>query len=93
MRKIIKKSLVQAPEQQCFWTCDGRILRNLKDLSACLKIMSDKSFHYHVGKTKNDFAKWIEEVLGDSALAGKIRRMKNRLVVLRSVEAAIRKYL
>jgi hypothetical protein len=61
-----------------FWICDGRTLRNLGDLASALKDMNDDVFNYHVNKEKNDFAKWIHDVIGDKTLATSIAKLKTK---------------
>lgn len=90
-KKETKHSLVNAPDECCFWTCDGRVLHNLHDLHHALEEMSDESFCYHVTKEKNDFAKWVREVLQDSQLAKQISRIKTRKACLKKVEARLKK--
>jgi hypothetical protein len=71
-----KPVLVCAPGEQCFWTTDGRILSNLVELKDALASMTDDVFAYHVSKERNDFADWIEHVLGDAELATAFRKSK-----------------
>lgn len=85
-----KNVVLSAPDEKCFWVCDGRILRNLNDLAAALKSMSEPTFKYHVSKSKNDFMKWIKEVLQDNKLARSLRRVKTRMSTLEKVEARIK---
>jgi hypothetical protein len=54
--------------------------------------MSNESFKYHVAKDRNDFAKWVEDVLQEPIFARKLKTMKTRLTALRSAEAEIKKY-
>lgn len=92
VKKAAKKNLFYAPDVWCFWVSDGRILRSLVDLRDGLKEMSDEVFKNHVNKEKNDFAKWIEDILGESVFAKKMRTMKTRLTALRTVESELKKY-
>ena len=91
-RTSIKKFSRDIPDNFCFWTSDGRTLRNLADLANALREMNDGVFKHHVNVERNDFAKWIEEILGEPVFARKMRTMKSRLTALRSVEAEIKKY-
>lgn len=90
--KIGKKYLLNAADEHCFWVCDGRILRNLSDLKDALADMSDRIFAYHINDAKNDFAKWVEEILKDPVFARKLHTMKSRKTALRSVTAELKKY-
>lgn len=71
-----KNSLVCAPEEQCFWVTDGKVLSNLTELKEALAQMTEDVFAYHVTKERNDFAEWIEHVLGDAELAASFRKSK-----------------
>lgn len=71
-----KAALVCADGAQCFWTTDGKVLSNLLELRDAFERMSDKVFTYHVTKDKNDFADWVEDVLGDRELGKALRRSR-----------------
>lgn len=71
--KKAKRVLVCALGEQCFWTTDGTIISNLVELKEELERMTQDVFEYHVTESKNDFADWIQYVLGDPALADKLR--------------------
>lgn len=62
-----------AEEWQAFWCNHGVIARNLSELSSSLASMTQEQFAHHVNAEKNDFASWVEQVLGDAALATKMR--------------------
>jgi hypothetical protein len=61
-----------------FFSKDGCILGNLPQLAECLAHMNDDSFGYHVTPEKNDFSRWIGEVVGDDKLAKDIRLAMSR---------------
>lgn len=71
-----KNALVCAPDEQCFWVTDGKVLSNLVELKEALAQMTEDVFAYHVTKERNDFADWIEHVLGDAELATSFRKSK-----------------
>jgi hypothetical protein len=71
-----KRALVCANSEQCFWTTDGKVLKNLVELRDSLAHMTDKVFAHHVTKNKNDFADWINHVLQDGELAVSLRSAK-----------------
>lgn len=70
------KMLVCAPDDKCFWTTDGKILKNLAELQMAFGTMGDEVFLHHVTKEKNDFADWVEHVLEDARLAADLRKSK-----------------
>ena len=49
---------------------DGEILNNIHELKAALGKMHSSAYHHHVSEEKNDFARWVRDVLGDDKLAG-----------------------
>lgn len=89
-KKIKKAALVCANGSECFWTTDGRVLSNLVELRDSLSAMGDEAFKHHVTKDKNDFADWIEYILGDKALAKALRKAKKatsaRTIVVRRLK-------
>lgn len=87
-----KRVLVCAQGEQCFWTTDGKIIANLVELRDALNTMADEVFQYHVTKQKNDFADWIEYVLGDAELAGKLRSAKKSTSARTFVVTRLKKY-
>lgn len=70
------KLLVCAPDDKCFWTTDGHILKNLEDLKLAFGTMADEVFLHHVNSEKNDFADWVEQVLEDAKCAAALRKSK-----------------
>ena len=76
LKVLSEKVLSDCKPSDAFWTCHGRIVRNIYELANTIESMDDSSFIYHVNDdhNKNDFAKWIKEVLDDSELA---RRLEN----------------
>ena len=92
VQKPQKKTLASVEGEQCFWVSSGHILCNIKDLRDALSSMSDDTFVYHVNKEKNDFAKWIEEVLGDGNLANQLDRSKTRATAYKVIDTHLKKY-
>lgn len=78
-----------APEN-CFWINYGAILKNLGELSGELKTMDQRSFRYHVNKKKNDFAKWIDEIVQDKTLVKELSKVKTQQSFLKKLDARIR---
>jgi alpha-amylase len=77
-KRVIHTFLQDVPEDKMFWCVDGRVFRNLRELAAALKDMSDETFRYHVNDHKNDFSNWIKDVIGDSTLARNLLNVKDR---------------
>ena len=82
--------LADAPLDKCFWVNCGPILKNLRELREALAdSISDEQFAYHVARDRNDFAVWVEEVLGDATCAKALRRARTRQASLRAVAARL----
>jgi|SRR3989304_7562406 len=73
--KAQPEKLADVPVEKRFYSNDGRILNNLEELVSALKVMSDQTFRYHVNESKNDFANWIADVIGDDKLAADLRKV------------------
>ncbi len=90
-KKSTATAMANAPDDKRFWVSDGKVLRNVNDLYGALKAMSDGTFRHHVNKEKNDFAKWLREVLKESRLARQIKRVKTREATIKWVAGRLRK--
>lgn len=82
VKKVTKKGnsglmpLVYTVETKAFWTSEGEILNSLLALREALAKMPKSVFSHHVNTNKNDFATWVEEVLGDVPCARDMRKAK-----------------
>lgn len=81
--------LADVPQEHVFWCCDGRILRNLRELCDALGAMSDEAFAYHVNAAKNDFHNWVKDVIKDETLAGDLLKAANAGTAVRVVTERI----
>ena len=86
------RALVCAPDDKCFWTTDGQILQNLEELKFAFGTMDDSVFLHHVTKEKNDFADWVEHVLGDAVCAAALRKAKKAKTAETVVIKSLRNY-
>lgn len=77
--------LGDVPQGKQFWCRDGRILKNLPELEVALMQMTEETFRYHSNETKNDFSKWVREVIGDEELARDLQKSTTRLQAAKSV--------
>jgi hypothetical protein len=84
-----KKYLAPSPAEQGFWCRDGRVFRDLADLAHGLESMTDEIFAYHANNDKNDFAKWVADVIGDQQLAGELGRAKGRVAAAAAVQVRL----
>ncbi|MEM4268472.1 MAG: hypothetical protein QXK37_06620 [Candidatus Woesearchaeota archaeon] len=84
-KEIAQREISGVPEDKVFWLHDGRILKNLFDLVDALKDIPPEIFTHHVNEGKNDFANWINEVIGDKKLADEIRNHRDAISILNKV--------
>ena len=92
-REEAAKYLSDAPAEQCFWANDGHVLKNLSELAGAFPQMSKDAYSYHANKEKNDFSKWINDIIGDKKLANDllssktkdsaVKKLNSRLAVLK----------
>ena len=87
--KVQRTPIAEAPPDQCFWVNFGPVVKNLQELRDALATMSDEQFAHHVGPGKNDFANWVDHVLGHTACAQALRRAKTKRGALKAVETQL----
>jgi hypothetical protein len=84
------RHLIQAPPDKAFWVNGGPVLTDLQQLRQALaREISDEQFVHHVTGDKNDFAQWVEEVLGDTQCAEALRQARSRTEALRATEGTL----
>jgi len=95
LKAVAKKTgnllpLVVAREEYSFWTSNGSVLANLKELELALKSMSPEVYNHHVTKNKNDFASWVAAILKDRDCADDLKKAKTakgaKLIVTRHLK-------
>lgn len=78
-KQVAKARLADVSEEKRFWVNDGRYLSNLDGLKTALDEMTDETFLAHSNEEKSDFAKWVDEVIGDDKLAADLKKSATRL--------------
>ncbi|MCX5998030.1 MAG: hypothetical protein NTU41_00140 [Chloroflexi bacterium] len=73
-----QRLLADVPQDYVFRCCDGRILKNMRELMAALDTMTEETFAYHSNQTKSDFSKWVADVMKDDKLAADLAKSQNR---------------
>ena len=73
-----REYLSDCSSEQCFWVNDGPILKNMEELANALPQMSDETYNHHVNNEKNDFSRWINDVIGDQQLSNNLLSSKNK---------------
>jgi hypothetical protein len=71
-------ALRDAPQENYFILCNGKPVKNMKELADILEELEDHVFNYHVSSNKNDFATWIKDVFKDLELAEKLAGVKDK---------------
>lgn len=89
-RDTARKYLRNVSPEKSFWIMEGPIIKNLSELVRELKIMSNHTFIYHVNRKKNDFAKWIQEVIEDKTLARDIKKAYSKTQLLKKVQSRVK---
>ena len=80
------KYLCNVSPEQCFWVNNGPILKNVEELANALESISEDIYSYHANNDKNDFSKWIGDVIGDQKLANELLSSKSRESALKKVK-------
>ena len=83
------KYLCNAAPDHCFWVNNGPILKNVEELADALESISEDTYSYHANKNKNDFSKWISEIIGDNKLANDLLSAKNKNSAVNKVRARL----
>jgi hypothetical protein len=77
-RAVSKSCLSDVAADKVFLCHDGRVMKNLDELSVALREMSEETFRYHVTADRNDFSKWVEDVIGDHELSAVLKNSSTR---------------
>jgi hypothetical protein len=84
-----KRRLEDVPDEKRFWCHDGKVIKNLGEFGKALNDMGDETFHYHLGEGRNDFSKWVKDVVGDEKLAGDLSKAGSRAQASQAVALRI----
>jgi hypothetical protein len=89
LKEQADKALAKVPEEYVFWCHDGRTFRDMKDLAEGLVAISDDIFAYHVNSERNDFSKWVKDVIRDEKLASDLAVVISRTQAAECVAARL----
>ena len=67
-----------APKENYFVLCDGKQVKNIKELADVMEDIEKHVFDHHVTPDSNDFAKWVEDIFKDVGLAKKLAGVKEK---------------
>lgn len=92
LKVLREKVLSDCRPDTAFWTCHGKIIRNIYELADSIDSMNDPSFMYHVNddNQKNDFAKWISEALEDGELGHSLKKIRDKGDYVRIIRERIK---
>lgn len=72
-----------------FYLKSGLALKSLCDLEATLIEMNDETFLHHVKDSRNDFAVWVREIIGDAKLANKLELLDTKQEMANAVSVRV----
>ena len=78
LREEAERYLSNVPEEYAFHVQDGRVLRNMHDLGEALNSIADETYAYHVNGSKNDFSRWVADIIRDEKLTRDLTKASNR---------------
>lgn len=84
-----KHLLNEVPQGKEFYCKDGKVFKRMEDLANALKKIDDPTFSTHVSGEKNDFANWVEDVVGDVVLASKLKRAQKQDTMCRITNSRV----
>lgn len=67
-----------APVSNYFVLCNGKPVKNVKELADIMDDLEDHVFNHHVRPDHNDFAIWIRDIFKDVELAQKLSNVKGK---------------
>jgi hypothetical protein len=67
-----------APENNYFVLCNGKPIKNVKELADIMDELEDHVFNHHVRPDHNDFANWVKDIFKEVELAEKIINSKDK---------------
>ncbi len=85
LREDAERLLGDVPDEYLFQCCDGRTLRNMRDLEKALISMADETYAFHSNTEKADFSVWVSDVIGDEKLARDLAKSPNQAQAARNV--------
>ena len=92
MKVLREKALSDCRPDFSFWTCHGRVVRNVYEMADAIDGMNDDAFRYHVNddNKKNDFANWLLNIIEDGELAHRLKKVRDRQTYVKIIRDRIR---
>jgi len=88
-KTVAQEMLGDVPQEKQFWCQDGRVVKNVRELEAALREMTEETFRHHSNEAKNDFSNWVRDVIGDEKLSRDLRKSTTRAQAAKCVAARI----
>jgi hypothetical protein len=88
-RGVAGNRLADVPDDVAFSCYDGKILRNLGELENALTGMEEETFSHHVTESKNDFSRWVRDIISDEKLAKDLEKSSSRGQAAKAVSSRI----
>ena len=86
LKQDVERLTSSLPEEHVFRCCDGRILRNMRELRDALYNIADETYKYHAGTEKTDFSNWGRAIIKDEELARDLSKSANRKIAAKKVD-------
>ena len=84
-----KKFLTNVAPEKSFWVNNGPVIHSLSELADMAGKLDNKKFAHHVNNGKNDFEKWVHDVIGDAALANQLKAVKTKATFAKVVQQRV----
>ncbi len=84
------KSLKDVRPEHQFILKTGEKIKNLEELVSKLRGMADDVFTHHVNDTRNDFRRWINDIINDKPLADALGSLLRKNEILTAISSRMR---
>lgn len=72
-REEATRYLADVPEEYVFRCHDSRVFKDLRELRDGLANMTEEVYAYHANTERNDFSRWVRDVIKDEKLAAELQ--------------------
>jgi hypothetical protein len=86
------QAYVTEPEKS-FVFANGLVVRSLWELKQAMLSLPEELINHHLDSERNDFANWVQYVLGDVELAGEMHKYSHRWGMIVSLERQLMRTL
>jgi tetrahydromethanopterin S-methyltransferase subunit B len=68
---------------------DGTVIKSLTGLAEALELMDQQTFDHHIHDGRNDFAAWVNDIIGDAELSRQIRHLKEKKDIIEKIASRV----